>query len=214
MKMIMRALPILISIMIVAVSSCQEEKEKDTRVLISTDYGDIIVKLYDDTPLHKENFLTLVNEGWYDGSIFHRVIGNFMIQGGWNAQGEQDPGYRINAEFVPEHIHKKGALAAARQGDHVNPEKKSSGCQFYIVQGQVWNDEMLDQLSQRMQQPISEERRAVYKTIGGAPHLDDEYTVFGEVVEGLEVIDKIAVVQTGKGDRPLEDVKMTMKVLE
>lgn len=212
MKTLVKHLSIVILIMTVTATSCQEEKT--TKVLISTDYGDITVMLYDDTPLHKENFLKLVEEGWYDGSIFHRVIGNFMIQGGWNADGKQDPGYRIDAEFLPKYFHKKGALAAARQGDQVNPQKQSSGCQFYIVQGQVWNDQMLDQLSQRMQREIPADRREVYKTIGGTPHLDGEYTVFGEVIDGLDVVDKIAAVKTAPGDKPVDDIKMTMKVIK
>lgn len=237
-----------------------------TKVLISTSFGDIVVELYDETPQHRDNFIKLANEDFYDGQLFHRVIKNFMIQGGdpasKNAQpgqrlGGGDPGYTIPAEFNPKFFHKKGALSAARQPDQVNPEKRSSGSQFYLVQGEVYSNGQLDTLEMKInynkkQQTyqkyfgtiqgdlaklkqegkqdefnikvaetrdkadsafqlipkvaIPADRRNIYTTLGGYPSLDGDYTVFGEVVEGLDVIDKIAVVETDKFNRPIQDV--------
>ena len=191
-----------------------QAQEKETLVLIKTSLGDITVKLYNDTPLHRDNFIKLINEGWYNNSPFHRVINNFMIQGGHNQDGSVDPGYTIPAEFRSNHIHKKGALAAARQGDHVNPKKASSGCQFYIVQGQVLTDAHIQMYQQRMGLTFTQEQIEAYTTVGGTPHLDGEYTVFGEVVEGLEIIDKIAKVKTGYMDVPVEAVTMTIEILK
>ena len=191
-----------------------QAQEKETMVLIKTTKGDIKVKLYNDTPLHRDNFIKLINEGWYNNSPFHRVINNFMIQGGHNQDGSVDPGYTIPAEFRANHIHKKGALAAARQGDHVNPKKASSGCQFYIVQGQVLTDAHIQMYQERMGKTFTVEQIEAYKTVGGTPHLDGEYTVFGEVVEGLDVIDKIASVKTGYMDVPVEPVTMTIEILK
>ena len=191
-----------------------QAQEKETLVLIKTTKGNITVKLYNDTPLHRDNFLKLINEGWYNNSPFHRVINNFMIQGGHNQDGSVDPGYTIPAEFRSNHIHKKGALAAARQGDHVNPKKASSGCQFYIVQGQVLTDAHIQMYQQRMGLTFTKEQIEAYTTVGGTPHLDGEYTVFGEVVEGLEIIDKIAKVKTGYMDVPVEAVTMTIEILK
>ena len=191
-----------------------QAQEKETLVLIKTSLGDITVKLYNDTPLHRDNFIKLINEGWYNNSPFHRVINNFMIQGGHNQDGSVDPGYTIPAEFRSNHIHKKGALAAARQGDHVNPKKASSGCQFYIVQGQVLTDAHIQMYQQRMGLTFTKEQIEAYTTVGGTPHLDGEYTVFGEVVEGLEIIDKIAKVKTGYMDVPVEAVTMTIEILK
>jgi len=181
-------------------------QEKETQVIIKTSMGNITVKLYNDTPKHRDNFIKLVNEGWYVNSPFHRVIKNFMIQGGQNANGQVDPGYKVDAEFVPAHFHKKGALAAARQGDQVNPKKMSSGSQFYIVQGQRWDDNMLNMMSQRYGKNFTEKQKEVYKTLGGSPHLDGDYTVFGEVVEGLDVVDKIGNTPTQPGDVPVTPV--------
>ena len=191
-----------------------QAQEKETLVLIKTSLGDITVKLYNDTPLHRDNFIKLINEGWYNNSPFHRVLNNFMIQGGHNQDGSVDPGYTIPAEFRANHIHKKGALAAARQGDHVNPKKASSGCQFYIVQGQVLTDAHIQMYQQRMGLTFTKEQIEAYTTVGGTPHLDGEYTVFGEVVEGLEIIDKIAKVKTGYMDVPVEAVTMTIEILK
>ncbi len=188
-------------------------------VLISTDYGDIKIRLYDETPQHRDNFIKLATEGTLNGTLFHRVIKGFMIQGGdplsKNAApgqplGMGDVGYTIPAEFNKSLIHKKGALAAARTE---NPAKASSGCQFYIVQGAVQTDAGLDQTEARSGIKYSPEQRAIYTTIGGVPFLDMGYTVFGEVIEGLDVIDKIAAVPTAPGDRPLKDVKMTVTLL-
>ena len=190
-----------------------QAQEKETLVLIKTSLGDITVKLYNDTPLHRDNFIKLINEGWYNNSPFHRVINNFMIQGGHNQDGSVDPGYTIPAEFRSNHIHKKGALAAARQGDQVNPKKASSGCQFYIVQGQVLTDAHIQMYQQRMGLKFTEEQIKAYTTVGGTPHLDGEYTVFGEVVEGLDIIDKIAKVKTGYMDVPVEAVTMTIDII-
>ena len=191
-----------------------QAQEKETLVLIKTSLGDITVKLYNDTPLHRDNFIKLINEGWYNNSPFHRVINNFMIQGGHNQDGSIDPGYTIPAEFRSNHIHKKGALAAARQGDQVNPKKASSGCQFYIVQGQVLTPAHIQMYQQRYGLTFTEEQIEAYTTVGGTPHLDGEYTVFGEVVEGLDVIDKIAKVKTGYMDVPVEAVTMTIEILK
>ncbi len=186
---------------------------KPVTVLIETEYGNMTAILYDDTPGHRDNFLKLIKQGWYNGSVFHRVINKFMIQGG--GQGSKnDPGYTIPAEIKPNHFHKKGALAAARQGDQVNPKKNSSGSQFYIVQGMVLQPAQIDMFEKQTGKKVSAERRKIYSTIGGTPHLDDDYTVFGEVIKGLEVIDKIAAVQTGAADRPLKDVKMKITVVK
>ena len=192
-------------------------------VKIETAYGDIVVKLYNETPKHRDNFLKLVKEGTYDGVLFHRVIQNFMIQGGdpnsRNAKkgemlGNGELGYTLPAEFVPSLYHKKGALAAARQADQVNPEKRSSSCQFYIVQGEKWDAEKLKRVETSMGKSFTKEQAEVYATLGGTPFLDGDYTVFGEVVEGLEVVDKIAAVACGPMNRPLEDVKMKMTIIE
>ena len=192
-------------------------------VKIETTYGNMVVKLYNETPKHRDNFLKLVNDGTYNGLLFHRVIKDFMIQGGdpnsRNAQkgqmlGDGELGYTIPAEFVPTLYHKKGALAAARQSDMVNPKKESSSCQFYIVQGNKWDANRLSMVEQRMGKTFTAEQAEVYATLGGTPFLDGDYTVFGEVVEGMEVIDKIAAVQTDGNDRPQEDVKMKMTVLK
>lgn len=188
-------------------------KQKQITILIQTDYGNMTAVLYNDTPLHRDNFLKLIKQGWYNGSIFHRVINRFMIQGGGQGTQMNDPGYTIPAEFVPAHFHKKGALAAARKADQVNPKKASSGSQFYIVQGMVLSDQQLDIYEKQTGKKVSPERRKAYSTVGGTPHLDDEYTVFGEVIKGLEVIDKIAAVQTAQGDRPVQDIKMKITVI-
>ncbi len=192
---------------------CQAQ-EKETVVVINTNYGTIKAKLYNDTPLHRDNFIKLINEGWFNGSPFHRVINNFMIQGGQNADGRQDPGYTVPAEFRENHFHKKGALCAARQGDQVNPKKASSGSQFYIVQGQVFDDKKLALYEERLGKIFSAKQRQAYKTVGGTPHLDGDYTVFGEVIEGLDIVDKIAGVKTGYMDVPVEPVTINSISIE
>ncbi|MFT5382958.1 MAG: cyclophilin family peptidyl-prolyl cis-trans isomerase [Saprospiraceae bacterium] len=188
-------------------------------VEIQTNYGNMLIHLYDATPQHRDNFIKLVEEGFYEDLLFHRVIQGFMIQGGdpdsRNAKpngplGGGGPGYQIPAEFVDSLIHVKGALAAARNN---NPEKKSSGSQFYIVQGRKVTDRELGLVEAREDFNYSSAQKDIYAELGGAPQLDRGYTVFGMVVEGLEVIDKIAAVKTKPGDRPLEDVKMKMKVI-
>lgn len=188
-----------------------------TYVEMQTTYGKIVILLYDETPLHRDNFIKLVNEGVYDGLLFHRVIEGFMIQGGdpdsKNAQpgqmlGEGNLGYNIPAEFRSNLFHKRGALAAAREGDQVNPKKESSSSQFYIVHGRTWSDAELRMIAQRYGKNYTEEQRKTYATLGGAPHLDGDYTVYGEVVEGMDVVDKIATAKRDRFDRPLEDIKI------
>ena len=192
-------------------------------VLISTNYGDMKAILYNETPLHRDNFIKLVKEGYYDGTLFHRVIDGFMIQGGdpdsktakpKQMLGQGGPGYTIPAEFKQELIHKKGALAAARMGDNVNPQKASSGSQFYIAQGKRYTSDELNMLQARMGKQFNQTQKDAYVNEGGVPFLDYEYTVFGQVIEGLEVIDKIAKVQKDRYDRPVEDVKMTISIVE
>ena len=228
-------------------------------VKMETSKGNIVIALDNDTPLHRDNFVKLVNEGFYDGVSFHRVIKEFMIQTGdpntkdpnsHKTPGTGDPGYTVPAELVAGKFHKKGALAAARMGDQVNPEKRSSGSQFYIVQGMVYTPDQLEQMEMRITQNraaqlalqqfnaqrekllknpadqeemrrvfdslmrdemrnvkefhFSEEAKKAYTTLGGTPHLDNEYTVFGQVIEGLDVVDAIAAVETGAGDVPKE----------
>jgi peptidyl-prolyl cis-trans isomerase B (cyclophilin B) len=204
-------------------SFCQKQiKTADSSkiIVISTKLGDIKLKLYDETPLHRNNFIKLVTEHYLDSTLFHRVINKFMIQGGdpdsKNAQaaamlGNGGPQYNIPAEFRPDLFHKKGVLAAAREGDMVNPQKASSGSQFYIVQGKIFTTEELDMLSKRIGKPFTAEQIKIYTTIGGTPHLDGAYTVFGEVISGWDVIDKIAAVATDKNNRPVDDIRMFVK---
>ncbi|MDY3032480.1 MAG: peptidylprolyl isomerase [Odoribacter sp.] len=243
------------------------------KVKIQTTLGDIIVRLYDETPLHRDNFIKLVKEGYYNGTLFHRVIKDFMIQGGdpdskgapaGKHLGVGGPSYTLDAEIKPGLFHKRGALAAARQGDEVNPERKSSGSQFYIVWGKVYNQSQLGQLAKQLEiqeaqkifdnlafqqraaimqlrrernqaglqelqekmaaeamtqakangPVLTDEQKKVYSTIGGTPHLDNQYTVFGEVEEGLDVVEQIQQTATGRNDRPQEDVIMTMTMVE
>lgn len=198
-------------------------KPKNQYVRMVTPYGTCIIKLYNETPLHRDNFIKLVKEEYYNGTTFHRVIKDFMIQGGDpNSKsgdpdlviGEGGPKYTIPAEINDSLFHKKGALCAARESDDVNPLKASSGSQFYLVQGKVFNDDQLNTLEQkRLKFKLPEWQRQVYKTVGGAPHLDRNYTVFGEIVEGLDVVDKIAAVETGTNDRPKQDVRIEVSML-
>jgi len=198
----------------------KRDRKKD--VLIITTMGEMRVRLSDSTPLHRDNFLRLVKQHYYDSVLFHRVINHFMIQAGdpnskqaaaGKPLGEGGPGYTIPAEFRATIFHKKGVIAAAREGDGVNPEKASSGSQFYIVQGRVFTDAGLDSVeTYRLKgRKLPEAHRAIYKTLGGTPHLDQGYTIFGELVSGIEVLDRIAATPTSKGadrDRPLEDVRI------
>lgn len=241
------------------------------KVKIQTMLGDIVVRLFDETPLHRDNFVKLAKEGYYDGTLFHRVIKDFMIQGGdpdskgapaGKMLGVGGPDYTIEAEIKDGLFHKRGALAVARQGDEVNPERRSSGSQFYIVWGQVYNEGQLRQFSKqlRMQRAqeifnnlaaehraeiiqmrkdrdraglqelqdklaaeaeskagktgLTDEQLKIYSTIGGTPHLDGQYTVFGEVEEGLDIVEMIQNTATGRGDRPVDDIEMKVTVIE
>ena len=192
-------------------------------VKIETDSGTMIAKLYNQTPLHRDNFVKLVKDHFYDGLLFHRVIKDFMIQGGdpdsRNAQpgallGEGGLNYTIPAEFDSTLFHQKGALAMAREGDDVNPQKASSSTQFYIVEGKPVTDDQMDSWEQRFNIKIPESHRQVYRAKGGAPFLDMNYTVFGQVIEGLDVIDKIAGVPKDINNRPLKDIKMQITLLK
>ncbi len=259
----------IIPVLFMALWSCGSSN-KDHLVTIHTEYGDIKAILYDETPLHKKNFIELAQQGAYDSSIFHRVIQNFMIQGGDISSKEGFENYdegtgKIPAEINPNFFHHKGALAAARQGDNINPERKSSASQFYIVQGTPYTKEQLtideakinqslgrlfetgryDSLKEELialyqsqnyeayrekvlgckplleqelggnyDKEITPEKLEAYSTVGGSPHLDGGYTVFGRVLEGLEVVDKIAAVQTGQANKPVNDLFMTVEVEE
>ena len=203
-------------------------KQKEQKMKIETTEGDITLKLYNETPLHRDNFIRLVKSKFYDGVLFHRVIDQFMIQGGdpnskdampGKMLGDGDVGYTIPAEFrTPQLYHKRGVLAAAREGDDVNPEKASSGCQFYIVVGKQFTNEQLDEMevsqikkyghANDSTYKFSEQARTDYTTIGGTPHLDGNYTVFGEILTGMDVVDRIAQARTNRVDRPIEDIRI------
>lgn len=253
----------VINILLILISCSAPGGNENTSVLMKTTLGDIKLKLYDETPIHRDNFIKLVESGFYDGISFHRVIENFMIQAGDPATRDIKEGlhdslstYTIPAEFRPELFHRKGVLAAAREGNEVNPEMRSSGTQFYIVQGTKLTDSEIDEMEQRMnsnlkqavfnkflkqvtdssmssEKPLTSgeiqeiasmkmfdylnsnkdfkvpaDHRDVYRTTGGVPRLDGTYTVFGEVTEGLDVVDKIAAVETSSSDKPLTDVKI------
>ena len=211
----MRYLVFALTVVILGLSSCN--KDPHTYAEVETDFGKMKIKLYNSTPKHRDNFIKLANEGFYDGLLFHRVINNFMIQGGDPDSrdagpgvqlGAGGPGYQIDAEIGAPHL--KGAVAAARTQ---NPEKRSSGCQFYVVQGQPIDDAFLDNIEIRNGIKYNVEQRKMYKEIGGAPFLDNEYTVFGEIVEGMDVIDKIGVVATDSGDRPISDITMKVRIV-
>lgn len=200
--------------------------DKPLMVEMETTLGKIKVQLYDETPQHRDNFVKLVKSGFYDGLLFHRVIKNFMAQAGDPTSRDCDAtarlgsgglDYTIPAEIdAAKFYHKRGALAAARLGDAANPERASSACQFYLVQGKIYNDRELDEVERRINMALrgltpfkfSEAQRRYYKMFGGTPHLDGQYTVFGEIVEGFEVLDKICATETGAADRPVEDVRI------
>lgn len=210
----------------------------DSYYEIRVPQGRMVIRLYDETPVHRDNFEKLVSEGFYDGTTFHRIIEGFMIQGGDPNSRDEDPfndgqggpGYTLAAEIVPGLFHKRGALAAARTGDHVNPGRRSSGSQFYVVQGTTFDDQTLGMIEQQIRMTardssftFSDEARASYNAVGGAPNLDGQYTVFGEIVEGLDVLDDVASIPTPRRtgqrvspqivDRPIDDVKMSVRPL-
>ena len=219
---------LLIALMMLAAVSCQKKEEV---VVMETTEGTIVLKLYDQTPLHRDNFRSLVAEGAFDSLLFHRVIQDFMIQGGDPDSkyaepgvllGEGDRDYTVPAEFRLEDgiFHRRGVLAGAREGDDVNPEQRSSAMQFYIVWGKIFDDAGLDKVQERLDNrtggrvKLTPEMREVYKTVGGTPHLDGQYTVFGEVVSGLDVVDAIQRVPTDENDRPLTDVRIIKAYLQ
>ena len=219
----MKKLITLCMLLCMALGSFAQDKER-TVIKMQTNMGDIIIALYNETPGHRDNFKKLVNDGVYDSLLFHRVICDFMIQGGdpdsKNAKagamlGESNMGYLIDSEFrTPQLYHKRGAVAMARESDQTNPERRSSSSQFYIVTGKKFTDNQLDYVQTRLDNmtdntvKLTDEMRKTYKEIGGTPHLDGQYTVFGEVIEGMDVVDKIQHVSTDKNDRPIEDVRI------
>jgi peptidyl-prolyl cis-trans isomerase B (cyclophilin B) len=211
-----------LTLVLILFISTLSAKPKHDYVKIKTNKGECIIMLYNQTPKHHDNFLKLAKEGFYNGTLFHRVIQEFMIQGGdpnsktakqGQQLGEGDLGYRVDAEFRDSLFHKKGVLAAARDN---NAAKASSASQFYIVQGKKWTDETLDEIRKKRMENrvIPEWQRKVYKEIGGTPHLDQNYTVYGEVVKGIEMVDTIAAVKKSPTDRPLEDISMEVSLLK
>lgn len=214
----------LIAFFLFAVTAAFAKPPKNQYVRIKTSYGDCIIRLYNETPKHRDNFIKLVKKGFYNGTLFHRVIQNFMIQGGdpdskdtakarpGAELGNGDVGYTVPAEFRESIFHKRGVLAAARDD---NPAKASSGCQFYIVEGKRYTDAKMDSLEQTRLKghKIPAWQRQYYKTVGGTPQLDHGYTVYGEVITGIDMVDRIAAVKKDKHDRPLEDVPMTIELL-
>jgi peptidyl-prolyl cis-trans isomerase B (cyclophilin B) len=203
--------------------SADQTNETTRLINISTTMGNMVVRLYNETPAHRDNMIKLIEEGFYKDLLFHRVIKDFMIQGGdpqsagagpGERLGNGGPGYTIPAEFNENLYHKKGALAAARMGDQVNPEKESSGSQFYLVQGRVFTEEELATMKERGMGDITDEAAEVYQRIGGTPHLDGSYTVFGEIVEGMDVLERISEVPTDRFNRPLTDVVFSITLVK
>ena len=223
-----RFLMTLMAVITATVMVGQDMTRGETRAKIATSIGDIVVRLYDATPIHRDNFVRLAKEGFYNGTLFHRVIKGFMIQGGdpntkvpsTDKQIADDtPDYTLEAEIRNGLYHKRGALAAAREGDDANPERRSSGSQFYIVWGRTFSPRQMEFLVDKMQQEhpetggLTSEQQQVYSTLGGSPHLDGQYTVFGEVESGLDVVEKIQNVTTDAADRPVENISMTITIL-
>jgi cyclophilin family peptidyl-prolyl cis-trans isomerase len=215
---------VTLSLLFLSFTTAFAKGPKNQYVRIKTSYGECIIRLYNETPKHRDNFIKLVKQGFYNGTLFHRVIQNFMIQGGdpdskdpqkakpGAELGNGDVGYTVPAEFRDSLFHKRGVLAAARDD---NPAKASSGCQFYIVEGKRLSDGKLDTLENTRLKghKIPDWQREYYKSVGGVPHLDQNYTVYGEVVTGIDMIDRIAAVKKDANDRPLQDVSMTVELL-
>lgn len=227
----MKKISLLVMIIGMMGMSFSVNESEDQFVLISTSMGEMKLKLYNDTPLHRDNFIKLVKDGYYDGTLFHRVINDFMIQGGdpeskgaapGQKLGQGGPGYTVPAEIRHDRIHKKGALCAARKGDRVNPEFASSGSQFYIVNGRVMDANTVVSLEQRRNSALTEDQQwsytddqiHTYSTIGGTPHLDGTYTVFGEMVEGFDVLDAISSTTADKMSRPTDDISMQVMIVQ
>lgn len=224
--MMRRILYAAICLTIISCSATKNSSVKETKsrkVMIITDYGTMVLKLYNKTPMHRDNFIKLVKQHFFDSLLFHRVIKDFMIQGGdpesKHAKGEQVLGegslkYTLPPEFDTSLFHKKGALAAAREADADNPQKRSSSTQFYIVEGKIFTDDQMNKMEDKLKVKIPENHRKIYRTIGGTPFLDMNYTVFGEVISGLDVIKKIAYVPTDENNRPLKNIRMKITLVK
>ena len=217
-----RIVSLVMILVTVNINAQEQESQQERLIKMETTLGNMVIKLYNETPGHRDNMIKLIEEGFFKDQLFHRVIGDFMVQGGdphsvgakkGQRLGTGGPGYTVPAEFKENLYHKKGALAAARQGDQMNPTKASSGSQFYLVQGRVFTIEELNMMAQRGMIKPDKGVVETYTTIGGTPHLDGGYTVFGEVVEGIEVLDSIAALETDAYDRPAEDVLYDISII-
>jgi len=214
---------IMVSFIFLSAPLKAQEAKSEHLIKFETSKGDMLIKLYNETPAHRDNMIKLIKEGFYKDQLFHRVIKDFMVQGGdphsvgaekGQRLGSGRAGYTLPAEFHKDLIHKKGALAAARKGDSDNPDQASSASQFYLVQGRVLTPEEIDILTQRGVASFTEESAEIYMTLGGTPHLDGSYTVFGEVIEGLEILDAIAASPCDAYDRPIEDVIYSITLIK
>ncbi len=212
----MRYITFLLLAMFLGLSSNCNDKSYPI-IIFETTHGNIEIELYEETPLHSDNFVKLVNENFYDGILFHRVIKDFMIQAGDPTSkdaesgvllGSKGPGYTIPAEIADNYYHKRGVLSSARMPDNINPKRESSGSQFFIVQGRIFSKEELSLLEKNYGIQFSPEQIKAYSTIGGAPHLDNQYTIFGEVISGMDIVDKISDQPTDKNNRPTDDIKI------